>query len=232
MEKNRYTIFCLLILLTQVAYSQEVQDDFFYRDACVKRTLVNYEESTFVCDTLNNSTICIYNSEDKYWGKEQKFIDDSEFTYADIVGRTNFINITPAQVQHLHNIVDNAFSAEMTERLNGELLLISIDVNSTDGSIMGVGFIFDKGYEFANMPISIYKGIEDEIKHNFIFDITERGKKLNYNTTTWLQCPKGREDSGMTIPEDGGGMLTMPGGKLDGTIGGTIGTPSTTPTMP
>ena len=91
MKKNRYTIFCLLILLTQVAYSQEVQDDFFYRDACVKRALVNYEESTFVCDTLNNSTICIYNSEDKYWGKEQKFIDDSEFIYAEHHLRNIFI---------------------------------------------------------------------------------------------------------------------------------------------
>ena len=208
----------LQIAFVNVAYSQEVQDDFLYKGANIKREMVKCEEHTFVCDTLNNITICIYNSEDKYWGKEQRLVNDTKLTKAMMLGNEKFVIPTVGQWQHLHNIVDNAFSVKMVEQLNGELLLVSIDIHSSDGTIAGVGFMFDKGASYENIPISVYKNIEEEIKNNFIFDLTSNGKEMNYNIITWLQCPRGREDSGLEVPEDGG-KLTMPDGKLGDAVG-------------
>ena len=227
MKKNRYIILYIFLSLMQVTYSQEVQDDFLYKGANIKREMVSCEENTFVCDTLNNITICIYNSEDKYWGKEQRLVNDTQLTKAMMLGNEKFVIPTVGQWQHLHNIVDNAFSVKMVEQLNGELLLVSIDLHSSDGTVAGVGFMFDKGSSYENIPISVYKNIEEEIKNNFMFDLTSNGKEMNYNIITWLQCPRGREDSGLAVSEDGE-ILTMPDGKLGDAVGsmdGTIVTP-------
>ena len=199
---NRYFVLCLFLVFSQVGYSQEVQDDFFYKNCDVKRQYIDYEESIFVCDTLDNAIICIYNSKDKYWGKEQQFTDDTKWTEATLFGKGNLVKSTSGQARHMMNIVDNAFTEEMAAQLNETLLMISVQINSADGTVAGVGFMFNKGDEYESIPVSVYKQIEEEIKENLIFEITPKGKKLNYNTVGWLQCPKGRAEEIATETEE------------------------------
>ena len=109
--------------------------------------------------------------------------------------------------------------------------IIFIDVSSSDGTVTDVYFSFSTNDYYAQIPPEVYREMELRFKNEIQVELTNEGRKVDHCSLAWLQCPKGR-DNGLTIPEGGGGMLTMPSGKLDGTIGGTIGTPSTTPTMP
>ena len=97
------------------------------------------------------------------------------------------------------NIVDNAFTEDMATQLNKTMLIISVHINSSDGTVAGVGFMFNKGDEYENIPIGVYKQIEDEIKNNFVFELTPLAQKLNFNQLSWLQCPKGRAEA---LPEE------------------------------
>ena len=196
---NRYLALCLFLVISLVGYAQEEQDDIFYKNSDVKRQYIEYGESIFVCDTLDNAIICIYNSKDKYWGKEQQFTDDTKWTKATLLGKGNLVKSTSGQARHMMNIVDNAFTKDMATQLNKTMLIISVHINSSDGTIAGVGFMFNKGDEYENIPIGVYKEIEDEIKNNLVFELTPLAQKLNFNQLSWLQCPKGRAE---VLPED------------------------------
>lgn len=226
---NRYLALCLFLVLSQVGYAQEEQDDFFYRGASVKRELVRYENSVMACDTLDDAIICIYNIENEYWGKDQQFTDDTKWTKATLLGRGNLVKYTAGQARHMMTIVDNAFTEEMAAQLNGALFMVTVHINSLDGTVAGVGFMFDKGDEYEAIPIGVYAEIEDEIKNNLVFELTPLAQKLTFNQLTWAQCPEGQvdelpeeetEDEGGTnngdIKTDLGGLATN-----RGTISGT-----------
>ena len=218
-------ILIFLLLLTQGVYAQTLQDDLFYKDASIKRELVKCEEMTLVCDTLNDFTICVYDSEDNYWGKEVDFIDGTQWNRALLFGKRLYVLHTKEQARNLHLIVDNAFTKDMVEELNGQMLITTVDIHSSDGSVAGVGFMFEKGDAYEKIPIDVYCTIIREIKENFIFELSDLGKKLNYNTISWLQCPRGREESNTSTIEESG-KLTMPDGGLNstaGSVGNTVG---------
>ena len=227
---NRYLALYLFLVLSQVGYAQEEQDDFFYRGASVKRELVRYENSVMACDTLDDAIICIYNIENEYWGKDQQFTDDTKWTEATLLGKGSLVKSTAGQARHMMTIVDNAFSEDMAAQLNETMLIISVQINSSDGTVAGVGFMFDKGDEYEAIPIGVYAEIEAEIKNNLVFELTPVAQKLNFNQLSWLQCPKGRAEE---VPEEeseqgtdsSGGLKTDLGGVITnkGTIGGTIG---------
>ena len=214
----------MFLLLSQMIYAQEVQDDIFYKNSDVKRQYIEYGESIFVCDTLDNAMICIYNHNNQYWGKDQHFTDNTQFTKEMLLGNTNFILDTPGQRRHMKTIVDNAFSEEMVTQLNGALFMVTVHINSSDGTVAGVGFTFDKGDEYENIHIGVYKEIEDEIKNNLVFELTPLAQKLNFNQLFWLQCPKGIAEESATETEEGadGGTTSGNNNNLQTDLGGVI----------
>ena len=168
--------------------------------------------------------ICIYNNKNQYWGKDQHFTDNTQFTKEMLLGNTNFILDTPGQRRHMKTIVDNAFSEEMVTQLNGALFMVTVHINSSDGTVAGVGFTFDKGDEYENIHIGVYKEIEDEIKNNLVFELTPLAQKLNFNQLFWLQCPKGiAEESATETEEDtDGGTTSGNNNSLQTDLGGVI----------
>ena len=115
----------------------------------------------------------------------------------------------------------------MVEELNGQMLMTTVDIHSSDGSVAGVGFMFDKGDAYEKIPIDVYCTIIREIKENFIFELSDLGKRLNHNIISWMQCPRGREESNTSTIEESG-KLTMPNGGLNtpaGSVGDSIGQP-------
>ena len=229
-KTNRYLVLCLFLVISLVGYAQEEQDDFFYRGASVKRELVRYENSVMACDTLDDAIICIYNNNNQYWGKEQNFTDDTQWTESMLLGKVKLVNATPGQWRHMEAIIDNAFTEEMAAQLNGTLFMVTVHINSSDGTVAGVGFTFDNGDEYESIPIGVYKEVEDEITNNLVFELTPLAQKLNFNQLSWLQCPKGRAEE---VPEEeseqgidnNSGLKTELGGVITdrGTISGAIG---------
>ncbi len=228
MGENRCLMLCIFVLISQLV---SAQDNLFYQDASIKRGYAKYEDKVFVCDTLDNAMICIYNSRNEYWGKEQCFTDDTQWTEAMLLGKVKFVNTTAGQGRHIMSIVDKAFSEEMAAQLNGTMFMVTVHINSSDGTVAGVGFTFDKGDEYEDIPIGVYKQIEDEIKNNLAFELTPLAQKLNFNQLSWLQCPEGRaevnktEDDAASGSGNNGSVQTDIGGVITdrGTVGGDVG---------
>ncbi|MBQ2247236.1 MAG: DUF5043 domain-containing protein [Tidjanibacter sp.] len=223
-KTNRYFVLCLILVFSLEGYAQEEQADFFYSGASVKREIMRCGNSVMVCDTLDNAMICIYNHNNQYWGKDQHFTDNTQFTKEMLLGNTNFILDTPGQRRHMKTIVDNAFSEEMVTQLNGALFMVTVHINSSDGTVAGVGFTFDKGDEYENIHIGVYKEIEDEIKNNLVFELTPLAQKLNFNQLFWLQCPKGIAEESATETEEGadGGTTSSNNNSLQTDLGGAV----------
>ncbi|MBR5830925.1 MAG: DUF5043 domain-containing protein [Tidjanibacter sp.] len=129
--------------------------------------------------------------------------------------------------RHLHNIVDEAFSQEQAESLDGRPLHIVLNISSSSGEITDVYFNYLAYDGYADIPIEVYRNMELRFKNEIFFELTDLGRNLNYCLLSWRQCPRGREDSGLEVPEDGE-KLTMPDGKLGnavGSLGGSTGLP-------
>ena len=234
----RYHLLAVILLLVQFGFAQE------YTQYLDLNTTIPTEVSVFenivlddcvyIRETVDECSVYLYKEGSRSRKEKPTYLDGTQVPTEIYFTQAGRFSITPdiAQARLMKEIVDNAFSTNQADSLKGINMFISLRASSTTGEITDVYFHFVQSTYYENIPIEVFRSIEKRMKNELHFNITDFGRKLTYSSCGWAQCPKGREDSGMTIPEDGGGMLTMPGGKLDGTIGGTIGTPSTTPTMP
>ena len=194
-----------------------------YRESDYKSDTIVNGNYTYVCDTLMGYQINIYNI-NNHPGR-----GDITYTNGDVIDDEilELIDLNYSQNLKLESFVDDAFSKEQVETLDGAPLIIALDISSTDGKITDVYYSFFKDTGYANLPIDVFYDLEVRFKNEIQFELTDEGKKVNYCYLAWSQCPKGREDSGLEVPEDGE-KLTMPDGKLGnavGSLGGSIGLP-------
>ena len=194
-----------------------------YRESDYKSDTIVNSNYTYVCDTLMGYQINIYNI-NNHPGR-----GDITYTNGDVIDDEilELIDLNYSQNLKLESFVDDAFSKEQVETLDGAPLIIALDISSTDGKITDVYYSFFKDTGYANLPIDVFYDLEVRFKNGIQFELTDEGKKVNYCYLAWSQCPKGREDSGLEVPEDGE-KLTMPDGKLGdavGALGGSTGLP-------
>ena len=189
----------------------------------IKSDTLYMGDYAYVCDTLMNLGIYYYNLENHPGRGEVKYRTGQPLNLEEVLAdQVKHVIISDEIHDRTHAIVDNAFTKAQVEQLDEQKFSIVLNISSSDGSITDVYFKCWATGGYKNIPIEVFREIETRLKNEVQFELTEEGRKMNYCYLSWSQCPKGREDSGMTIPEDGGGMLTMPGGKLDGTIGGSL----------
>ena len=223
-------IITTLLVLSNLTFAFAQRDYSIFKPSDYKSDTIRMAEYSYVCDTLKGAHIFLYNATNHIGRGEVEYIDGTPISLERYLNN----DIDPIVMSRdidviLRRIVDNAFTAKQAENFDESCRLgIQLDISSTTGEVMDVYFSFTSVSNYTETPIEVFRAMELQFKNDVNFELTEEGKRLNYCLLSWSQCPKGREDSGMTIPEGGGGMLTMPGGKLNGTIG----TPSTTPTMP
>lgn len=200
-------------------YNTFAQRDYVaFNESDYKSDTIRLDDCTYVCDTLLNYQISLYNKEN-HPGRESTYYKDGSIFNKEGV---ELIELTQTTNSLLNSIVDEAFTQAQVEQIDGRRLIIFIDVSSSDGTVTDVYFSFSTNDYYAQIPPEVYREMELRFKNEIQVELTNEGRKVDHCSLAWLQCPKGREDSGMTMPEDGGGMLTMPGGKLDGTIGGSL----------
>ena len=105
-------------------------------------------------------------------------------------------------------IVNKAFSPEVKARIDGRELMIKLYIETATGKIADVVFKFTTGNLakiYTQVPVSVYREIEVELKKNVRFTPSAVGKKLNYIFMFWKQDPN------VTIKST---PLT-PGGQVD-----------------
>ena len=159
------------------------------------------------------------NIKDEFFDVKQ-LMRDGTIPPAGYITRENRpIDMTVVQARVLENIVDNAFSQSQLESINdNHEVMIHININSDTGTPTGVTFTYYNNSGYENIPMEVWQSIEMQIMGEFCFTITNVGRNLNHCSIVWSQSPRGREDSGLAVPEDGE-KLTMPDGKLGDAVG-------------
>ena len=176
----------------------------------------NYE--TYIKQNYLDLFTVVGNSDDEFMDSRLLLRDGTLPPHKYITRNNRPIEFTKTQAQRLFNIIDESFNKQQVDILDDQEVIIHINIRSDTGMPTGVTFTYynDSGYE--NIPMEVWQNIEMQIMGEFCFSITEIGKTLNHCDIIWSQCPKGREDSGLEVPEDGE-KLTMPDGKLGDAVG-------------
>ncbi len=221
-----YVLFLFLqIAFVNVAYSQRPANT---EGLEIKSDTLQMDGYTYICDTLMNIGVHLYNAENHPGRGEVRYKTGEPLNLEEVLAdQVKHVIISDEIHDRTHAIVDNAFTKAQVEQLDEQKFSIVLNISSSDGSITDVYFKCWATGGYKNIPIEVFREIETRLKTEVQFELTDEGKKVNYCYLAWSQCPRGREESGLAVPEDGE-KLTMPDGKLGnavGSLGGHAGLP-------
>lgn len=201
-----------LSLFAQREYKWHAPSD--YRSDTLR--MDNY---TYVCDTLPEyGNVCLFNIEN-HPGRDNITYLNGDPIPINPWDSPDWYVITPEMEKQITNIVNNAFSAEQVEMLDGKEFSILFDISSVSGHITDVYFNFFTFSPYVNIPVDVFRQMEVEFKSNIVFELTDEGKKLTYCGMFWWDCPTNSRDD--TLP--------TPGLPFDGSGGGGEGNVQTGP---
>ena len=223
------TIVIVSILYSVTASAQRRPSSVFTQSDYTTDTL-KMEGYAYVCDTLKHALVTLRNIEDHPGREDLCYADGTQLEeelafslYIETVVMTSSIDT------HLQNIVNDAFSQEQVESLEGRKLRIELNISSSSGEITDVYFNFPAMTGYADIPIDVYRNMEVRFKNEICFELTDLGRKLNYCLLSWTQCPSGRveeihnngENDANTdnIRTDNIGTITINKGTLGGNSG-------------
>ena len=161
---------------------------------------------TYQCDVNEASMVSLYNAECTYYKTEQ--IDLTTGKRYEFTPGKPPLDREPYTKPKCFAIVNKAFPPEVKARINGRELTIVLYIESATGKIADVVFNFTTGKLaeiYTQVPVSVYREIEVELKKNVRFTPSAVGKKQNYIFMFWTQDPN------VTIKST---PLT-PGGQVD-----------------
>ena len=193
------TIVIVLILYSVTASAQRRPSSVFTQSDYTTDTL-KMEGYAYVCDTLKHALVTLRNIEDHPGREDLCYADGTplENELALSLHIDAFV-ITSSIKMHLREIVDDAFSHEQADGLEGDKLNIVFNISSNNGNVTDVYFNYPSFTEYANIPIEVYRNMEVRFKNEICFELTELGRKLNYCLLSWTQCPEGRAEA---LPEE------------------------------
>ena len=198
----------LIILMQSCCYCAKAQTNLdLSLDAPPKpirivQSVLEMDDYTYVCDTvLNFSEVRLYNIDNMPWEQDATLLSGDPIPSKYIVDPNGMYTVKPIYSTHLQkkSIVDNAFSKEQAELLNGEDLFIFLRVSSTTGKVTDVYFKFMTWEKYTEIPLDVFREMELKMKNELHFEITELGKSLTYSALFWSQCPEGRAEA---LPEE------------------------------
>ena len=138
----------------------------------------------YQCDVQDMGIITLYNKENKYIGTPLVYKATGEKPPFDLSEKR--VENDNWSYDKSIEIINNAFSTEQKSFVRGKTFMVSIYIDSTTGRISDVKFTFPKRYPYAQIPLSVYRKIEVDLKGNVYFTPTEAGKKLNYIYFGWM----------------------------------------------
>ena len=193
------TIVIVSILYSVTASAQRRPSSVFTQSDYTTDTL-KMEGYAYVCDTLKHTLVTLRNIEDHPGREDLCYADGTplENELALSLHIDAFV-ITSSIKMHLREIVDDAFSHEQADGLEGDKLNIVFNISSNNGNVTDVYFNYPSFTEYANIPIEVYRNMEVRFKNEICFELTELGRKLNYCLLSWTQCPSGRVEA---LPEE------------------------------
>lgn len=156
---------------------------------------------TYQCDVNEASMVSLYNADYTYYKTKQINLTTGK-AHRYIPGLSPLEREARTKPQ-CFAIVNRAFPPEIKARVNGRELMIKLYIESATGKIADVVFKFttDNLAEiYTQVPVSVYREIEVELKKSVRFTPSAEGKKLNYIFMFWQQDPNVTLRSDPLIP--------------------------------
>jgi hypothetical protein len=151
----------LLLIALVLCCSMGIQAQTYYYNESKTFKMTDY---AYKCDIGISKFVTLYNINNEFTYSHQKYA---------ATGKVWTINkgSDPLVSDHwtkpkCYSIVNNAFTAEEKLRCKGEILIISLYINSQTGKLMEVKYNFTSNDPFATIPVSTYRKIETELKEN------------------------------------------------------------------
>lgn len=145
---------------------------------------------TYQCDVDEASMVSLYNASCTYYKTEQIDLSTGK-RYEYIPGKPPLAREARTKPQ-CFAIVNRAFPPEIKARIDGRELTIVLYIESVTGKIVDVVFNFLTGRLaeiYTQVPVSVYREIEVELKKNVRFTPSAIGRNLSYIFMFWTQDP-------------------------------------------
>ena len=218
----------ILVLLSIFSLSVNAQRDPAYSHLRLVSDTLRMEGYAYVCDTIGSFIVNLYNAENHPGREEIAYKDGTDIPFEKLLhDDIDAVVITDELDRLMRCIVDDAFTKEQSAAFDKWRLGFTLNISSTTGRITDVYFDYNVGTAYTDIPVGVYRGIEQRLKNEVVFTLTEEGRRLTYCFLGWSQIPKGREESNSSMLEDGM-RLTVPDGGLNstaGSVGDTVGQP-------
>ena len=148
--------------------------------------VITKPDYTYQVDVRNDGSATLYNQSNKYTYKRYENKDGSELDENILLGRVKLIENDNWTRQKCLSIVNNTFTQQEKEMLKNDKLGIRMIVDTDSGKVIEVNywFLYNKG--FGNVELSVFRAIEEDLKKNIWFTLTEEGKKLNHVLVAWM----------------------------------------------
>ncbi len=223
---KRY-LFCIVVAFVQVSYAQNYLDlnvPLPPEESVIEK--VELEDCSYIREVIDDADIYIYNACNKPRKDEPTYLNGERVPMEVYTTKEGRFTVKPnaGQSSVMLRIVDDAFSIEQAELLEGYYMFVALRVSSTTGRLTDVYFHFVKTTPYEDIPIEVFRNIEREMKNELLFEITDFGKSLTYSSLGWAQCPKGRAEESSTETEEDtdGGTMSGNNNNLQTDLGGVI----------
>ncbi|MCD7972367.1 MAG: DUF5043 domain-containing protein, partial [Candidatus Azobacteroides sp.] len=149
--------------------------------------VITDEGYQYKCDVDNyTGLVTLYNITNKFTYTNWLNKDGSEIKEDVYFGRIPTLEQDDWTRQKCFSIVNNTFSEQQKKQMNNQSVGIRMIIDSTTGKVSEVDFTFSDNSPYQQIPLSVFREIEEELKKNIWFTLTEDGKKLNYCMVVWM----------------------------------------------
>jgi hypothetical protein len=174
--KNIILLVSCLLLFVGTASTQT-----YYYDA----TKTFYENGyVYQCDN-DGGNIMLYNKQPQFAYADKTYKDGSQLPEDMYTGRVSAIEMETWSRPKARSIVNDAFSTQEKTTVKGRRFVVTIYIDPDTGKVTEVVFRFSARSPYARIPPSTYYKIEQRLKKEIWFIMTDAGKQLNYALLTW-----------------------------------------------
>jgi hypothetical protein len=139
---------------------------------------------TYQCDNAGEF-ITLYNKQNQFTYVDKTYKDGSQLPEDIYTGRVSAIEMETWSRPKTISIVNDGFSAGEKTIVKGRRCAISMLINPSTGKVAEVIFYFPAKSPYARIHPSTYYKIEQRLKKEIWFTMTEAGKQLNYALLNW-----------------------------------------------
>lgn len=148
-------------------------------------TVIEGDGYTYVKEIRKSRLVDLYNQENKYTNVPLVYKETGERPPFDL--REKRVEDDDWSSLHSELIVNRAFTNEQKQLVRGHKLGVAIYIDSTTGKVVETEFTFPEMSPMSEIPLSVFRKIELDMKNEIYFTLTDAGRKYNYVHFSWIQ---------------------------------------------